>query len=643
MLTALVHIAPALENHIWQSTAFVAVAWLLAFALRKNQARTRYWIWFAASMKFLLPFSLLFAIGSYLRPVHVVVTVSAPIAVTVQQMAQPFSNYAPVSVFAAPVDAHDSNIPLALMLIWALGFLIVSVAWWRRWRRVQRTCSTAAPGCMPLNLFTFGKATLSCLGGTTIADCEHLNVPVKFSSSLLEPGVFGVFRPVLMLPAGIADRLTPAQMDAIVAHEMSHIRRRDNLTAALHMIVAAVFWFDPIVWWIGARLVEERENACDEAVMRLGGEPEMYAEGILEVCKFYTESPVVCVSGVSGADLKKRIVRIMTAQFTDRLTVGAKLLLASVAIAAIAVPMAFGAIAMPHNAIFKRVSMLYLRQGGPAYGGDSLHSSAPDDDGKPLPSFEVASIKSGDPSERGRGFGSPDPSQFRVINMTARGMVEFVYGLKDFQLVGGPDWANSKIYNINAKVEDSIAKSMQGMSRQERQRQQRMMLHSLLNDRFKLSVSHVTKDEPEYALVVAKGVPKLTPTTWVAPAPGASGTQVPPGKGPHLLLNNGNISAVNQPVSGLADLLAFMPEIEGRLVVDHTGITGNYDYNVTFSSQALDRKFAQEAGAPPPVEVDDSGPSIFTALEEQLGLKLEMTKGPVDIYTIEHIEEPSEN
>ena len=86
-----------------------------------------------------------------------------------------------------------------------------------------------------------------------------------------------------------------------------------------------------------------------------------------------------------------------------------------------------------------------------------------------------------------------------------------------------------------------------------------------------------------------------------------------------------------------------MPEIEGHLVVDHTGITGNYDYNVKFSSQALDRKFAQEAGAPPPAEVDDSGPSIFTALEEQLGLKLEMTKGPVDIYTIEHIEEPSEN
>lgn len=170
-----------------------------------------------------------------------------------------------------------------------------------------------------------------------------------------------------------------------------------------------------------------------------------------------------------------------------------------------------------------------------------------------------------------------------------------------------------------------------------------MMLHSLLIERFKLSVSHTTKDEPEYALVVAKGGPKLTATTWVQPPADGSGAKPAPGKGPHLLLNNGSISAVDQPVSGLADLLAFMPEIEGRLVVDHTGITGNYDYEVKFSSAALDQKFAQQAGVAPPANADESGPSIFTALEEQLGLKLEMTKGPVEIYTIEHIEEPSEN
>ena len=82
----------------------------------------------------------------------------------------------------------------------------------------------------------------------------------------------GTVRSVLLVPEGIADRLTPRQLEAVLAHELCHVRRRDNLTSAIHMIVEAMFWFHPLVWWIGARLVEERERACDEDVLRLGGE-----------------------------------------------------------------------------------------------------------------------------------------------------------------------------------------------------------------------------------------------------------------------------------------------------------------------------------------------------------------------------------
>ena len=73
------------------------------------------------------------------------------------------------------------------------------------------------------------------------------------------------------------------------------------------MVVQAIFWFHPLVWWIGARLVDERERACDEDVIRLGSEPEVYAESILKTCEFYVESPLACVAGVTGSDLKKRI------------------------------------------------------------------------------------------------------------------------------------------------------------------------------------------------------------------------------------------------------------------------------------------------------------------------------------------------
>ena len=105
------------------------------------------------------------------------------------------------------------------------------------------------------------------------------------SPTVLEPGVFGVFRPVLVLPGDIFDSLTPGQLQAVIEHELCHVRHRDNLTAAIHMFVETVFWFHPLVWWVGKRLVEERERACDEEVLQLGSEPRVYAEGILKICK----------------------------------------------------------------------------------------------------------------------------------------------------------------------------------------------------------------------------------------------------------------------------------------------------------------------------------------------------------------------
>ena len=98
----------------------------------------------------------------------------------------------------------------------------------------------------------------------------------------MEPGVFGVVRPALLLPASLFERLTPGQLNAVIAHELYHVRRRDNLVAAFHMFVETVFWFHPMVWWIGRRMVEERERACDDAVLSMGSEPRVYAEAVSE-------------------------------------------------------------------------------------------------------------------------------------------------------------------------------------------------------------------------------------------------------------------------------------------------------------------------------------------------------------------------
>ena len=132
------------------------------------------------------------------------------------------------------------------------------------------------------------------------------------SRASLEPGIFGIARPVLIWPEGISARLDDAHVEAILAHEVGHVRRRDNLFAAIHMLVEAIFWFHPLVWFVGTRLVEEREVACDEEVLESGSAREVYAESILKICEFCVSSPLACVSGVTGADLKKRIVRIMS-------------------------------------------------------------------------------------------------------------------------------------------------------------------------------------------------------------------------------------------------------------------------------------------------------------------------------------------
>jgi uncharacterized protein (TIGR03435 family) len=221
-------------------------------------------------------------------------------------------------------------------------------------------------------------------------------------------------------------------------------------------------------------------------------------------------------------------------------------------------------------------------------------------------------------------------------------MIEFAYNVKEFQVTGGPSWVDGKEYDIDAKIDDATVAQRQKMTRQAASDQTKKMLLALLEDRFKLQTSEATKDAPEYALVVAKGGPKFKPTAWVEPPPGTPrNPDLKPQDAPHMMLGRGTISAVNQSMGSLASLLEFMPEFAGRLVVDQTGIKGNYDFEVSYSGEMPPPK---DPSTPPPAPMtDDSKPSIFTALEEQLGLKVETTRGPVTIYTIEHVEEPSDN
>jgi beta-lactamase regulating signal transducer with metallopeptidase domain len=315
-----------LVNHLWQSTLFLAAIWGLTLLLRKNSARVRYVLWLAASLKFLLPFAVLAALGTLL-PWHTELgstDTETPLVVSIAgdftaPMAGDLQSPRWITNTARDSLSFFDLVTMASLILWLIGSLLVAAGWLVRWLGIQRTLWQATP-----------------LAGTDFP------APVRVTTKQLEPGVVGILWPRLLLPTGIAERLTPAQMRAVLAHERCHLRWRDNLTASLHMLVEVLFWFFPPVWWIGKRLIEERENACDEQVVREGHAPDSYAEGILNVCEHYIASHLPCVSGVSGADLKQRVQSIIQRTLGAKLDRRRKALLAATACCAVAAPIAAG-------------------------------------------------------------------------------------------------------------------------------------------------------------------------------------------------------------------------------------------------------------------------------------------------------------
>jgi len=306
----------AFANHIWQSTLFMILVGLLALLFRRNGAVIRYRLWLIASVKFLVPFSLFVGLGGLLQwhPVRTVTPSEVP--VVVRQISQPFTS-APIKLpspsIAKAAPAASPSITIAFAFVWFGGAAIVLLVWLVRWMQLVRIVRRAEP--------------LDASNSWVPSHSESPRVRILSSPAAIEPGVFGIVRPTLLIPENIARDLSNAQLQAVIAHEMFHVRGRDNLAAAMHTVVQALFWFHPLVWWLGNRLVAERERACDEAVLQSGHDPAEYAEGILKVCKSNLMMPA-CVAGVSGSNLKKRIEVIMENRGTRGLTPGKKLLLA---------------------------------------------------------------------------------------------------------------------------------------------------------------------------------------------------------------------------------------------------------------------------------------------------------------------------
>jgi len=587
-------IAGELGNHLWQSTLFAAVVALLALALRKYQARARYWLWLTASVKFLIPFSLLIAAGSHLkRPTHPTESRTS-MYFAVDEMSQPFTDvtafYTPTTPMPVqPTPSHPwiASLPAVLAVMWLCGFFAVLASWYAQWRRVVKIRRKAT-------LLVEGRE-IEALRRMELAAKIPRQIEILSSRGPMEPGVFGIVHPILLWPEGISQHLDDAHLEAVLAHEVCHVQRRDNLTSAVHMVVEAIFWFYPLVWWMEGRLVEERERACDEEVLRVCHQPQVYAESVLKVCEFCVESPLACVSGVTGADLKRRIVQIMTEQAGRKLDLSRKLLLTVAAVIAVALPFAFGLVHAPQ-----------------------IHAeSAPAQDAgitpvKPMaadahPSFAVATIKPHDPASNSQGFHNAG-DRISIRNESITSLMMFAYSINKHQVIDLPAWAETSSYDIEGKTDIAGEPNL---------RQQQEMIQNLLADRFHLKMHRDQRELPVYAIQVAKGGAKLTAAAKPEDQPNQQGYS----HGTEMTQTYTNCSIPN--------FILGMQFFLDRPVVDQTGLTGHYDFTFHYTA---DEVHATDPNAPP---------GLFTAVQEQLGLKFEPTKAPVEVFAIDHLEMPT--
>ncbi len=259
--------------------------------------------------------------------------------------------------------------------------------------------------------------------------------------------------------------------------------------------------------------------------------------------------------------------------------------------------------------------------------------------------FEVASVKPDKYSSRMFRFGWYSPETFTATGATLQILLREAYSVENNQISGVPNWANSKRYDIQAKADKSVAEELGKGSLDQRTVKYERMLQSLLVDRFKLTLHRETKELPVYELVIAKSGPKLQEArpgdTYPNGIGGLGGYS-----GPHMLqIRSGQLVGQALP---MADLVRLLTRPLGRTVLDKTGLTSTYDFNLQWTpdESQLPMLEGTEGGqqgtgnARPP---DSTGPSIFTAIQEQLGLKLESKKGPVEVLVIDHVEKPSEN
>src|SRR3989442_3321211 len=329
---------PFLANHLWQATLFSLLAFAAAALLRKGPGRARYAIWLIASAKFILPSAILVIIARRLGLDFSFSFVSnneiGHGTGIVSQLTTPLVLWEDSTVASETVVRGHNELFCAFTLIWLTGCLAFLAVWWRHRARFRGAIKASQ-----INARTRERETLE-----RVREWLKIKRQVRLSISqqTIEPGVWGGWRPVVLLPERMGEELDDAELEAVMMHEMIHVARRDNLIASVQRLLCCLLWFHPLVWLLDRLLLVERERACDEEVMRLGGASEVYASSLLKVLRFCLGWNVAGASNATGSNLGRRIERIMSTNVDMKLSIWHRLTIVSIAVLVITLSIAAG-------------------------------------------------------------------------------------------------------------------------------------------------------------------------------------------------------------------------------------------------------------------------------------------------------------
>jgi hypothetical protein len=333
-------------------------------------------------------------------------------ALFIETMGHTLAAAAPVVSPATDLRAASglSAPEIALFGLWLAGAAFVASRWLAGWRTADTLIRAArpAPGS-PLD--------------------------ARVTEADIEPSVARVFDPVVLLPAALLRRLEPAQLNAVLAHEYEHIARNDVLKDHLHRLVVTLFWFHPLVWWIGRRLVDERERACDEGVLARGYDPADYAAGILAVCRHCRSANARAVYATSGAlagDLTTRIRHILSSAPPVAVGLLKALALVVCTMGAATVPLFAGA--LDGDAHRRTVAAMHATQLRDAI----VYVSEPAD------ALVRRSLVAGD-------------REIAMRNFSLREIVALAYDVAPSQVTGGGVWLDQPRYDFRVEVPGGVS------------------------------------------------------------------------------------------------------------------------------------------------------------------------------------------